>query len=181
MEKNQQQTRLQQLLPHLFESKSPIGKSYLYFQLLPTQSAVLPIEVVEESLLVSSSHITPIPNMAPSVLGLMSSRSRVFVAVDLAQLLQLPASTVASQQKHVIVVRMPNPTDKTAADEPLLALVVNRVRGTLRVDPKKLNAPSSPSLPDLMPFVLGVVPKDDQQMPILDVNAIARLPALNTY
>lgn len=181
MDNIQQQARLQQLLPQLFHVKEPVGKPYLYFQLLPTQSVLLPMDIVQESLLVPTSQITPIPNMPPAVLGLMASRSRVFVAVDLAQLLQCSPTTVTRQQEHVIVVRTADRAANIGEEEPLLALVVNRIQGTLRIDPEYLQETSGPILPTLMPFVSGVIFQDGQQMPILDIHAVARLPSLQAY
>jgi positive phototaxis protein PixI len=71
-------TKLQELLPSLFESSQITGEVFLRFELIPDMSVLFAMADVQESLLVPAEQITLIPNMSESVIGLMGSRNHVF-------------------------------------------------------------------------------------------------------
>ncbi len=172
--------RLQQLLPDLFQATQISGTPYLHLLLGPELPVLLPMESVHESLWIPTGHITPIPNMPSAVLGLMASRSRVFCAVNLAQLLEITAEPLLRQQQQVVVVRT-DIRSTTSDNEQLLALVVHRIQGTLRFETEELQQSIDNADDRLRPFASACGQHMDQFLPVLDVAAITRLPALRPY
>jgi positive phototaxis protein PixI len=174
-------SRLQELLPQLFQSTQLPGDPYLRCQLVPEVSALLSMAYVQESLLVPGEKITPIPNMSPFVIGLMNSRDRVFCAIDLAQLLGLSSPYSYSRQYHIIVIRVSQFLDRQSASEQelLLGLVVNRVQGITRVMSDAMRSPQGNFPPSLTPYIRGCVVEKDQPLPVLDPGAIANAPHLS--
>lgn len=180
-------SRLQELLPQLFQSTQLPGDPYLRCQLTPEVNALLSMAYVQESLLVPGEQITPIPNMPPFAIGLMNSRDRVFFAIDLAQQLGLSSPLVYARQYHTIVIRVsqflsqPSVSDR----ELLLGLVVNRVQGITRVISDEMrsrsgaaHSPQGDFPPSLTPYIRGFVLEKDQQLLVLDTGAIATAPHL---
>ncbi len=172
--------KLQQLLPDLFRATQTSGTPYLHLLLGPELPVLLPMESVHESLWIPTDHITPIPNMPAEVLGLMASRSRVFCAVNLAQLLEIKAEPLLRQQQQVVVVRT-NFQTATSNGEQLLALVVHQIQGTLRFETEDLQHSIDNADARLRPFSIAYGRHMDQCLPVLDVVAISQLPVLQPY
>lgn len=169
-------SRLQELLPQLFQATQLPGDPYLRCQLTPEVNALVSMAAVQESLLVPGEHITLIPNMSPFVVGLMNSRDRVFCAIDLAQLLGLSSPSTYARQYHVIVVRVSQFLDRSSGSETelFLGLVVNRVRGILRIMSDEIRAPQANFFPSLMPYLQGTVANQDENLPVLDLSTIVK-------
>jgi positive phototaxis protein PixI len=173
-------SRLQELLPQLFQATQLPGEPYLRCQLTSEFSALLSMAYVQESLLVPGEKITPLPNMPAFVVGLMNSRDRVFCAIDLAQLLELSSPLTYLQQYHIIVVRVSQFLDRSSETEQelLLGLVVHRIQGITRVMSDEMRSPQGDFPPSLTPYIKGCVVEKDQQLTILDTGAIATAPQL---
>jgi len=169
-------SRLQELLPQLFQSTQLPGDLYLRCQLTPEVTALLSMAYVQESLLIPGEQITPIPNMSPSVVGLINSRDRVFCTIDLAQLLGLSSPLAYSRQYHAVVIRVSQFIDQQSTSEQtlLLGLVVNRIQGIIRVMSEQMRSPQENFLPTLTPYVQECVVDKDQQLPILNTGAIVK-------
>jgi positive phototaxis protein PixI len=178
--------RLQRLLPDLFEPQQRTGDLYLRFQLGDAINAAISLEPVIETLQISASHVTPIPHMAPAVLGLMSLKGKVLWAVDLPRLMGVDLAQRRSQRHEIIVVRA-LPLASLAAsrpsdfeDELLLGLAVSRIRGTLRLQAESL-APIDPHCPpELLPFVQGQIQQGDETVIVFSVDAITQSSVLLT-
>lgn len=173
-------SRLQELLPQLFQSTHLPGDLYLRCQLTPEVTALLSMAYVQESLLVPGEQITPIPNMSPFVIGLMNSRERVFCAIDLAQLLGLSSPLAYSRQYHMVVIHVSQFINQQSTSEQtlLLGLVVNRIQGITRVMSDRIRSPQGNFPLTLTPYVRECVVEKDQQLPVLDIGAIANAPHL---
>ncbi|BAW97709.1 CheW protein [[Synechococcus] sp. NIES-970] len=172
--------RLQRLLPQLFQPEEKTGDRYLKFEFSPQQSGLISLEYVHEALRVPTRLVTPIPNMPDCVVGFMNSRNQVFFVVDLAQMLQLPATTANRQYYPVVTVRQSaisqaqdvylNQTDE---DTSLLGLVVHAIQGVIRLNAEEIASPIEEFSEELTPYLKGCFVQDGQSIPVLDVQAIA--------
>jgi len=134
-------SKLQELLPQLFQANTIEGDRYLRFSLNAELKAVISMEDVQESLLVSAEKITAIPNMPPEVIGLMSSRDAVFCVIDLAQVMNLLPLSTHLRQYHIVVVNMsPGVGQSDSAEKKvLMGIAVNQIQGITRVLSKEIS------------------------------------------
>ncbi|WP_299485715.1 chemotaxis protein CheW [Acaryochloris sp. IP29b_bin.137] len=172
-------SRLQELLPQLFQSTQLTGQPYLRFTVTEGIGALLSMEHVQESLMVEAEQITPIPNMARSVLGLMNSRDQVFCVVNLSQLLGYPDVTGSQRRYSMIVVRVPRSDyQRSGNEEALLGWAVPHIQGVTRLQAEQLQTDLSLCPANLSPYVSGACQQDQQTMYILYPPALAKAPAL---
>lgn len=134
-------SKLQELLPQLFQASTIEGDRYLRFSLNADIKAVISMEQVQESLLVSAEKITPIPNMPSQVIGLMSSRDSVFCVIDLAQVMSLTPLSNYLRQYHIVVVDMSPWVGQSDSSEKklLIGIAVNQIQGITRVLSKEIS------------------------------------------
>jgi positive phototaxis protein PixI len=174
-------TRLQQLLPELFQPLVVTGDLYLRFQLTSEIPALLPMARVQEALLVPATAISPLPNLPAFTIGIMNARDRVFWVVDLGQLLGLPPLPPNPREYQVVAIQLAEtePESLDAADsatEPSLGLAVQRVRGVARFESQHLQ-PSGTDVPEcLQPHVLGCFIEADRQILVLNPATITTAP-----
>jgi positive phototaxis protein PixI len=182
-------TRLQQLLPELFQPLVVTGDLYLRFQLTPEIPALLPMARVQEALLVTATAISPLPNLPAFTIGIMNARDRVFWVVDLGQLLGLPSLPTNPREYQVVVMQLAGTEPESFAErlqgridaadsatEPSLGLAVQRVRGVARFESQDLQ-PSATDVPEcLQPHLLGCFIEADRQILVLNPVTIATAP-----
>lgn len=166
---------------------SALGEAvYLSFQLYERMMAAFPMAQVDEVVTVSSPQITPVPNMSPSVLGLLTQRSRVIWAVDLAHML-LQASPHPTGISHtVIVIRIVPKLQQsllptTAQAQSLLGLIVPAVKGAVRFSPELIQTPQMQFSPALMSCLQGCLLQQKDMLLVLDAAAIAHSPILHGH
>lgn len=174
--------RLQQLLPDVFNPKTVAGEQFLRVQLTPDLTIALALSWVEESLLLPTQLVTPMPNMPPSVLGLMSSKDQVFWAINLAQLLELPIVLEPSQHYEVVVIRAlptdsdqfsgPKKVDTSIYEELYLGLVVPKIRSSVRLLQDDIVSPVNEVDANLHPYLSGQVVVDGEVVLVLSAEAI---------
>ena len=173
-------SRVQEILPELFKASLTPGKPYLQFQLTETITALIPLEQVHESIIVEATEISLLPSMHESVMGIMSSRNHVFCVIDLAQLLMLRSTLISSRQYQIIVVRVSS--NKTSPEvskrNSLLGIAVSHLQGITRLTEEKFQSPTVDFPSSLNPYLLGAVVAEEQQMLVLDPQAIATASAL---
>lgn len=163
-------SRLQELLPQLFQESEIKGDRNLRFSINDQLSALLPMETVKESLLVSAEKITPIPSMPSSLMGLISSRYAVFCVFDLAQLMGLNPLSSYLRQYHIVVANMG--LDGQQSSKIPLGIAVHKIQGITRVISEEI-CRDKPNLPDsLKPYFLGTWKQKDEQVMILDIQSI---------
>ena len=104
--------RLKELLPELFNEQQRQGGYYLRFQLTDEINALLDLSYVRESITIDSSQITAVPKLPEYVVGVMSSRNEVFMALDLAHLIGLPPQTLNQRQYQTIIVQTDSNKDR---------------------------------------------------------------------
>ncbi|MEM8778096.1 MAG: chemotaxis protein CheW [Cyanobacteria bacterium P01_G01_bin.49] len=173
-------SRLQELLPQLFESTQLPGDRYLRFQLTTEISALFSMEYVQESLLVPSEQITPIPSMSASVIGLMNSRDKIFCVIDLGQLMGLSPLSTYTRQYHIVVVRVSQlvPQQASGKQELFLGMAVNQVQGISRIISDQLKSVQENTKGDfpvtLTPYLRGYVIEKEQQLLVLEMETIIK-------
>ncbi|MEM7064822.1 MAG: chemotaxis protein CheW [Cyanobacteria bacterium P01_B01_bin.77] len=180
--------RLQQLLPEVFTPKTVSGEQFLRVQLTPELTIALALSWVEESLLLPTHLITPMPNMPPAVLGLMSSKDQVFWVVNLAQLLELPIVLEPSQHYEVVIIRALSSKSDQATDlenmnaetyqELFLGLVVPKIRSSVRLSREDIISPVDEVDANLYPYISGQVVIDDDVVLVLSAEAIGTARSL---
>ena len=145
--------RLKELLPQLFSTKINEGDYYLRFQLTDEISCLIELKYVQESLTIDGDRITPVPNLPAYILGLMSSRNQVFLAMDLAHLAGLPPQTVNLRQYQTIVVKLGESQmgsgDRASDELNLFGLTVKRIEGISRILPEHF-IPVVENIPDAL-------------------------------
>ncbi|MEO0349611.1 MAG: chemotaxis protein CheW [Cyanobacteria bacterium P01_A01_bin.15] len=172
--------RLQQLLPELFTPTPVSGEQFLRLQLTPELTIAIALSWVEETFLASPQWVTPMPNMVPHVLGLMSSKSRVFWAVDLVQLLGLSIAPKLSQNYEVVLIRtlpleMVQPDKQDMANpnnELFLGLVVPKIKGSVRLVLEDIVSPIAEVDANLQPYLSGQVVLGGETILVLSAEAI---------
>lgn len=170
--------RLKELLPELFSEQNTEGDPYLRLRLNSELFALIDLNQVQESLVVPSREITTIPNVPEYVLGLMTSRSQVFLALDLAQMIGLPPEIVNCRQYQVIVAKTSfaekTPTSATEQSDTasFLGLVVNRILGVSRFVYDDFNSLNRDIPSELAPFVYGSIKQQDHQYLVLDIKSL---------
>jgi len=147
--------RLKDLLPQLFSEQRREGNYYLRFQLTNGINALLDLSYVQESVTIDSSQITAVPNLPEYVVGMMSSRNQVFLALDLAHLAGFSPETINQRQYQTIVVQINSGKNNIQSNEfNLYGLTVKAIQGISRILPEQFNSVTT-SVPDtLRPFVI---------------------------
>lgn len=156
--------RLQELLPQLFSSKKLEGKYYLRFQLSKDISGLIDLKYVRESLTIAGDRLTAVPNLPEYVVGLMSSRNQVFLAMDLAHLAGLKPETVNLRQYQTIVVQLDVGSPEQPSEEiALFGLTVPEINGIARILPQEFETSLPSNIPkSLALFIRGSILQQNQ-------------------
>jgi len=150
--------RLKELLPQLFNTEKLEGDYYLRFQLTNEISGLIELKYVQESLTIKGDRITAVPNLPDYVVGLMSSKNQVFLAIDLAHLIGLSPETVNSRQYQTIVVQIDDAEDNVQSDDlNLFGLTVKNIEGINRITSDRFLTLTDDIPDSLKPFVKSAV------------------------
>ncbi|MGL6344154.1 MAG: chemotaxis protein CheW [Waterburya sp.] len=154
--------RLKDLLPQLFNTQKLEGDYYLRFQLNTEISALIDLKYVQESLTINGEQITAIPNLPEYVVGLMSVRNQVFLAIDLAHLVGFTPTTVNLRQYQTIVVQIKSGTNSVQSEDiNLFGFTVMRILGISRILSEQFS-PVTAEVPEILrPFVQKFVVQQD--------------------
>lgn len=160
-------SRIQDSLQELFKANLAPGDAYIRFQLTSDMTALLSMKQVQESLIVEAEKITTLPSMPESVIGIMSSRDRVFCVFDLAQLLELPSQLIAPRQYQIIVLQ--------TTSEPAIhiGLAVNCLQGIVRLPTEKIQSSLDAFPYNIASYLCGAVKEEETMIPILEFNRIS--------
>lgn len=156
--------RIQANLQELFQGNTAAGHPYIKFQ-LASETVLLSMERVQETLIVDAGQITLLPSMPASVIGIMNSRDRVFCIFDLAQLLTLPTQLIASRQYQIIVLQTTDPTPIQ------VGFAVDSFQGIMRLRAEQIQPSLNSSIDHLAPYVSGAVTVDTT-LPVLEFDRI---------
>jgi twitching motility protein PilI len=150
-------------------SKKNLGDAYLKFEIGQDIQAGLLMTQIQEVLVLPSQYLTPMPNMAAEILGLMHRRSRVLWVIDLAMLLGVGMMDYRPQQYDIVILR----TGSTS-----VAAAVRRVEGIAWVLPDALHSPPTHIPPGLLPYTRGCILQPQNLVFLLDGEAILQAPIL---
>lgn len=150
--------------------RADILQQQILFQLGDTEYA-LPIRSVVE--VGRSRTITPLPNVAPWLLGLSNLRGDVISVVDLRRFLGLEPSPL-SKNYRVIVIR-------AGRDQVTAAVVVDRINGTAVVPDASVRKATSPIEDPVAPYMKGVAEREGRLLVLLDVDRLLLSPAFGQY
>jgi chemotaxis signal transduction protein len=165
--------RLQQLLPQLFEADTRSGEAFLRIQVTADTAMALPLDCIEETQLLAPRDITPMPNMPSHILGLMRVKGQVLWLSLLAHQLGLSTEVERAYRYETIVLRIAS-TDASGSEQ-WLGLAVQQIRGSIRLDNKRIT-PIGPMIsPELKPFLLGQFRQENETLLILNPTMLAQL------
>lgn len=166
--------RLKKLLPQLFNEQQSLGNYYLRLQLTNEINILLNLSYIQESLIIDSSQITPIPNLPEYVIGLMSSRNEVFLALDLAHLAGFSPETLNQREYQTIVVRLDSKNKIYSNEFDLYGLAVKQIQGISRILPEHLIASTTASPRILSPFIQSSIQEETESQPtyLIDLNRL---------
>ncbi|MGD1857390.1 MAG: chemotaxis protein CheW [Leptolyngbyaceae cyanobacterium] len=165
----------------------PSKAACLSFQLNEQTPALFSMHQVQEVIVLPANHITPMPNMAPCVLGLSTRRSRVMWLVDLAHMLLSTPLPQNIRSYSVVIIRVEqtqpqqNTLMATAHSHALLGLIVPTMTGVIHVSPDSIQTPKGHFASSLAPCLRGCLLQQDELLLVLDAAAIARSPILQTH
>ncbi|PZO42144.1 MAG: hypothetical protein DCF19_07835 [Pseudanabaena frigida] len=120
----------------------------LKFEIDPQTIGLLESEFAQEVLTIKSTHIMPVPNKPSCILGILSSRRRVYWAIDLAMLMGLQPLDQNIRLYEVIL---------TTVQELALALVVPRILGVVHIPNDRIENDNFSTPATLKPYVKGYV------------------------
>ncbi len=171
--------QLRELLPQLFTEKQIKGDRYLRFQINSEMTTLISIDDVRESLLMGRDKITPIPKMPPFVMGVINSRERVFLVIDLPLLLNLSPISNYAREYNVIVINASRFLPKNKTSELWLGLAVDKIQGITRTEQQPIEdypRSPSPSVENTMlgKYIKGWVLVQNQPLAILDLAKIVQ-------
>jgi len=156
--------RLKDLLPQLFSQQQREGNYYLRLQLTDETIVLLDLSYVQESLTIDSSQITAVPNLPEYVVGMMSSRNQVFLALDLAHLAGFAPTTLNQRQYQTIVVQVAASQNSDRSNEfNLYGLTVKRIQGISRILPERFETSVTAAPEIIRPFVRGSIADGDDE------------------
>ncbi|AFZ55252.1 CheW protein [Cyanobacterium aponinum PCC 10605] len=172
-------SKLEQLLPQLFENKDLRGDRYLRFQLDAGITALIPIDDVRESLLIDRDKITPVPKMSPFIMGVINSRDRVFLVMDLPLLVNLTPISAYAREYNLVVVNIAPfiPNNNSHSSELWLGLAVHKIEGITRTEQKPIKDDSSTPLfseKSLDEYIYGWIIEQNQTLAVLDLVKIVK-------
>lgn len=154
-------SKIQANLQDLFQANLTSGEAYIRFKLTTDITALLSMKQVQRSVIVEAEKITPMPGMPESVIGIMSSRDRVFCLFDLAQLLGLSVRLAVPRQYQIIVLQ-------TIGSTPIqIGFSVNNLQGIVRLSTEQIQAASDAVPANIQPYAFGEVSTEQETIPIL--------------
>jgi positive phototaxis protein PixI len=149
------------------------GERYLGCYLVPNLTIALSVQEITEVLTIPTSAITPIPRMAPWVMGVYNWRGEVLWVIDLGHLLGLTPwyqRATSASFHNLLIARSEDETSPMKSGQKNIGLAVSRVQDIETLDPKAKQPVSSP---ELAPFLQGYWLRDNGDLlACLDVDAV---------
>jgi positive phototaxis protein PixI len=165
--------RLQALLPQLFNPQVLLGDRFLRLQIDRAGTTIaIPLEYIEETKTLNGDQITPMPNLPPYMLGLITTKGQVFWAISLPHLWNLEPDWQSRQQYEVAVIRLAEEADT----ENWIGLIVPKIRGTLRVPSSAMGA-IDPAIACPIPRdqLQGMIFQDDKPLWVIDIDQLRQV------
>jgi positive phototaxis protein PixI len=159
-------------LPAKTSDSEATNRRYLRFYFSLAETALIPLDRIDEVLQVTRESILPIPNMPESVVGICNCRGGMLWLVDLGHQLGFPSS-MAGMLEIVAVVVVREAERRIGLVVPHIVDIESYLAQDLRSPTKEL------FLPNLLQFMEGYLTRSSS--PVLDVRAIANDPRLQVY
>jgi len=144
------------------------GETYLECHIDRFNRAIVPMALVQEVIIVRAKNIVPVPNMPSYMLGLVSSHSRIYWTVDLAQMLGLQPIQVNTHACSVAILRI----------EPMyLAIAATEIKGVIKLASESIESQLQTSRAvsnDSMPYLKGFILNSETKLHLLDVEALLK-------
>lgn len=155
----------------LVSDRSPkeLGEAFLKFEVGQQIQAGLLMKQVQEVIVLPAPYLTPMPNMAPEILGLMHRRSRVLWVIDLGMLLGVGASDYRPQQYDIVIVRNGATT---------VGFAIRHVEGIAWVLPEALQPIPVNVNQSLLSYARGCIVQSQAITFLLDGEALLQMPIL---
>ncbi|MEH2414809.1 chemotaxis protein CheW [Nostoc sp.] len=152
-------------------TQNNLADGYLKFQLNQQTTAVLSMRHTQEAIIVPVESITSMPNMPPSILGLMNWRSRIIWIVDLPRMLNLESLDYRLRQYNAIIIQV---------ESLVLGLVVQEIKGTTKFIADAIHSPIGQVASSLVPYLSGCVVQQEEILLVLDAEAIVQSSILRS-
>jgi positive phototaxis protein PixI len=160
-------SRLEELLPELFKTQKVQGKSYLRGKLTTSQTVLLPMNYVQESLLISEDDITSIPNMPDYFVGLMTSRDEVLSLIDLPKLIGLNDKIINRRIYHTVITKVPSTRENQI--EITIGFIFDQIQGVTRITSEQREEINPEEGLNNSPFFDGYLLDKEQPLPVLNI------------
>lgn len=153
----------------IHSSDMPVGDPYLQFQLNSGISAVLPMQHVQEVVVLPAHQLTAMPGMVACVMGLMNRRSHILWVIDFARMLGLETLAPGSQIYNIITLK---------SDAGSLGIAVNTVQGIIRLPIDRVQQVIHPSAVGLNAYLKGHIEQPDTIIHLFNAEAIVSASVL---
>ncbi|MBD2148803.1 chemotaxis protein CheW [Pseudanabaena sp. FACHB-1277] len=152
------------------QPRTSLGLTYLTLQLGQNLDMAVPLDSIQETIIVSSERFTQMPNTHPCLIGLIEHRSNVFWVLDLPQLLGFTAIDPTALETHVAILQI---------GASFIGLAVYRIGQVMRFAENRILSPqdlSETNIPnEARKFLSGWLIRPDKGMPrlyLLNTDAI---------
>ena len=149
----------------LFRTDTSHQEAYIRFQLTKELPALLSMKQVQGSMVVQANQITFMPSMPASVIGITSSRTRVFCVFDLAQLLGFPTELISPRQYQIIMLQ-------TVEKQIYFGLAVIKLQSVMRLATEQISWSVDGFPSQIVPYLSGAVIEAKSTIPILELQSI---------
>jgi positive phototaxis protein PixI len=166
------------LLPTTDQTPLKASKQFLRFHLMPTTTALLPMEQLTEVLTIPNGQIVPIFHMPAWVMGVYNWRGEILWMVDLGHLVGLTPwhqqTNTASVCRAIVLQAQSQQAASNNVKGDWLGIVVNRVEDIEWCNPDWIQSPPASAVtPELAPFLRGYWLKSNGEMlVVMDGQAI---------
>jgi positive phototaxis protein PixI len=144
--------------------KTETAIPYFALQLDQSTTALIDMKYAQEVLVIAAERLTMMPNMPSYVLGLVNHRSRVFWAIDLAQMLGLNSLYLGATEYHMTILRV---------HDFWVGLIGVRSLGIKRYSNEQIISPIGNVSVELERYLRGCIPQENGMALVLDAEAIA--------
>jgi purine-binding chemotaxis protein CheW len=143
---------------------------YLLFTLAGTRYAVSVPHVLEIDRI---PPITPVPNVPTWVLGVINLRGDILSVIDFRTFLGIEEARQEEGSRMLMI--------KTARDEITTSLIVDQVKGFVRLPKTSLQTPTTPLQDKAAPYISGVCEHDEQALAVFDLERFLLSPEIRQF
>lgn len=142
-----------------------LGDPYIRLRLNERLIAAVDTRQAQEVLVIAPQALTVVPTMAPTIMGLIHHRSRIFWVIDLAQVFGLVALEPRAAAYHLAILQVGNVH---------VGIAVQQIQGVTRIVQEDIVSPLDSDVPaPLVPYLRGCIPCEEGPLMVLDATAIA--------